>query len=447
MNSANVNIKDYERLLSIEQSLLKALRLDSEYWYISGMQVDMGDVPYFSSDPDVPTIVTDTSELPTLSLGNVLIDVSYKHGLRHVCPSCNGLMSVNKWIRNVFSNPPIFGMSTSIGVSVPQLHCSHCSGYPQVRCPLVVHNHTFTKLCKFDMLGALAVQTVSDTVRSCRVGRSVVEDVLKETVEDGKSRQDLSGVDTIFLDEIQSTHGQNYISMFADQEHRCICGTLGHDIQAVRDGTADMVARGLDPAKVKLVSADMSRAYKAGCAECFPKSKLVIDRFHILKGCNEAVDRARKRIVREMKADGVQPPGKVKYTVLYRRKNLDEKHSSRLEEIRVFAPKLALAFDLKEEFFEIFERCWNRQNARSAFFSWYNRVRGSGISELQEFSGHMIVRLNEILRCFDHAITNAVSEGMNNKYKKIKSAAYGFRKPENLIDMCMFRMGRLPIRI
>ena len=58
-----------------------------------------------------------------------------------------------------------------------------------------------------------------------------------------------------------------------------------------------------------------------------------------------------------------------------------------------------------------------------------------------------MVRFNEIQRCFEHRITNAVAEGLNNKYKKIKSAAYGFRRPENLIDMCLFRMGRLSIRI
>ena len=74
------------------------------------------------------------------------------------------------------------------------------------------------------------MQTVSDTMRSCRLGRSVVSDVLREAVEDGKGTQDLSGVDVLFVDEIQSTHGQNYITMFADQDHRCICGVLDHDI-------------------------------------------------------------------------------------------------------------------------------------------------------------------------------------------------------------------------
>lgn len=442
----SIDVKDYERYVSLETGILHALRLKPDEWIVVCVHTDMGDVPFFRDDGD-PTIVTDTSEISTLSLGSIVIDVSYRHDKRHVCQSCGDPMGVNKWVTNTYTNSPIFGMDCKISVSVPQLHCKRCPGYPQVRCPLVVRNHTFTKLCKSEMLGTLAVQNVADTARSCRVGRHIVADVLKEAVDEGMKTQDLSGVDTIFMDEIQSTHGQNYITMFADQDHRCICGVIGHDIQSVHAGTEAMISHRLDPEKIRLVSADMSRAYKTGASECFPNSTLVIDRFHILKGCNETIDRARKRIVRELKAEGAQPPGKVKYTVLYRRKNHDEKHRDRMEAIRVYAPELALAFDLKEEFFELFEISADRHQARSRFFSWYNRARSSGIPELIDFAGHMIKRLNEILRCFDHRITNAVSEGMNNKYKKIKSAAYGFRKPENLINMCMFRMGRLDIRI
>ena len=45
-----------------------------------------------------------------------------------------------------------------------------------------------------------------------------------------------------------------------------------------------------------------------------------------------------------------------------------------------------------------------------------------------DVSQRLLKRLNEILRWFDHKVTNAVSEGMNNTYKKIKSAAFGFMK-------------------
>ena len=99
-----------------------------------------------------------------------------------------------------------------------------------------------------------------------------------------------------------------------------------------------------------------------------------------------------------------------------------DKHKEHMVKIRLLNPELALAFNLKEEFFDIFEN-HNRTAVRSAFFSWYNQVRRSKIPEMISVSKHMLKRLNDILRWFDHKISNAVAEGLNSAYKKIKSAA------------------------
>lgn len=149
---------------------------------------------------------------------------------------------------------------------------------------------------------------------------------------------------------------------------------------------------------------------------------------------------------RELKSAGQVFSKGVKYTFLYRRKNHDEKHKTRMEEVKLYNKELALAFDLKKEFFELFS-CPDKMAARSAFFSWYNRCRGSHIKEMIDVSKRLLKRLNDILRYFDHRITNAVSEGMNSVYKRIKAAAYGYKKEENLINMCLFRKGNLRISI
>ena len=69
-----------------------------------------------------------------------------------------------------------------------------------------------------------------------------------------------------------------------------------------------------------------------------------------------------------MKANGSFLPAKIKYTVLYRRHNLQGKHLERMKEIHIHNPELALAFDLKEEFMEFLD-AKNRKEARSKFFS------------------------------------------------------------------------------
>lgn len=62
--------------------------------------------------------------------------------------------------------------------------------------------------------------------------------------------------------------------------------------------------------------------------------------------------------------------------------------------------------------------------ARFRFSFRCNSVRDSRIPEMVDVSKHWLKRLDDILRRFDHSVSNAVAEGMNNVYKKIESVAY-----------------------
>jgi len=434
-------------LSSDGEGILRIMRLDAKRWEFKGIRVDEGDLGLFDDgDPDRCVLETGTDGLKNVDRGSVVIHISCRHGLRHECEFCGKAMGVNKWVETEYHSSPVKGMRTSVRISVPQMICKGCGTCRKVRCPLIVENHTYTKLLKLDVLERLADNNVKDTAEACRIGTWIVYDILTDTVLDGIASQDLSGVRTLFIDEIQSTRGQNYVTMAADQDHRMVCGVKGHDIRSVHDVKDWLASKGCDVSKIEYVSADMSPAYKTGVAECFPNAKLIIDVFHLDKMVNEAADKTRKRTNRELKAAGIDYPKGVKYTILYRRKNHDDKHRARMEQVKLYNRELAVAFDLKEEFFELFS-CPDKKKARSAFFSWYNRCRGSHIPEMVDVSRRLIRRLNDILRYFDHRITNAVSEGMNSVYKRIKAAAYGYRNEDNLIHMCLFRKGDLTVRI
>lgn len=432
---------------SPKEAFISLMGLDTNRWEYQGMEIFRGDVKVFDdNDPDKPVLEVSTGELGDIDRGTAIVRISCKHGLRHVCDGCGRVMTVNKWVDTKYKSTPMMGMRTFVRISVPQMICKECGIFRKVRCPLIVENHTYTRLLKLDVLEKLHSNTVKSTAEACRIGPWVVYDILEETVQKGLEAQNLSNVTTLFIDEFQSTHGQHYVTMVADQNHKAICGVNGHDIGSVRDVKDWLESKGCDVNRIEYVSADMSTAYKSGVAECFPKAKLIIDVFHLDKMVNEATDKVRKRTNRELQSAGLNFPKRVKYTVLYRRKNHDEKHKARMEQVKLYNKELAFAFDLKEEFFELFS-CPDKNTARSAFFSWYNRCRGSRIEELIDVSRRMLRRLNDILRYFDHRITNAVSEGMNSVYKRIKAAAYGYKNETNLIHMCLFRKGELKISI
>lgn len=433
--------------LTAEAAFLKILRLDEHSWCCEGISVDLGQIPVFSDkDPDSPVVETTTDLLRSIDRGSVRIFVTMRSGLRHLCPHCKALASIKTYREHCYSSSSLSGMRTEVCIRVPQLFCPDCGCYTMVRCPLVVPNHSYTKLLKLDALALLSEETVSAASRGCGTGEGIIYDILDDTVEKGLDDQDLSGVHTLFIDEIQSTHGHNYITMVADQDHRMIAGVEGHDIASVEKVRDWMVSKGCDPSDIRYVSADMSVAYKSGVGTFFPNARIIIDHFHLIKAAGDTLDTVRKRTNNALRKEGKEYPKNVKYTVLHREGRQNDTHKGRMEQVRLLNPELALAFDLKEEFFRFFEEN-DERTARSAFFRWFNHVRGSKIPEMVDLSKRMMKRLNEILRWFSHRISNGVAEGLNNSYKKIKSAAYGYRNTQNLIDMCLFRKGRLKVSI
>jgi transposase len=66
-----------------------------------------------------------------------------------------------------------------------------------------------------------------------------------------------------------------------------------------------------------------------------------------------------------------------------------------------------------------------------------NSVETAKFSQEKNKSKSTILRwLDEVISYFDHRTTNGVVEGINNKIKLIKRAAYGFRNFENFQARC-----------
>lgn len=167
---------------------------------------------------------------------------------------------------------------------------------------------------KFQVTRTASRETIKATAETCGVNGWIVSDVIHRIIEEGKAKRNLSHVDTLFIDEIQSESGQNYVTMVADQNHTLISGVMGHDITSVHEVLDDIASCGCDSKRIAYVSADISRAYRAGVSECFPNAKLILDHFHVVRKVSEAMDAIRKRTNRELRKSGAEPPKRVRYT-------------------------------------------------------------------------------------------------------------------------------------
>ncbi len=256
-------------------------------------------------------------------------------------------------------------------------------------------------------------------------------------------------VTELYVDEIHfgvRDGKEVFITVFSDQNHDVLYLTDDHTKECMREMSDFLISHGRKPKDVKFMSMDMAKQFKAGAKEYFPKAKIILDRFHLMKNVNEALNNVRKRTYRELDEEKKEGIGKIMYTLLYNADNLPEKHEGRMKNIRMVLPELAVAYDLKEEFRLVFEHK-TRKGGKEAFEKWYGRVLESGIKELIKKAESMMERLDDILPWFTHRISNGGAEGLNNKIQKIKSDAYGFRHPKNFMDFIYFRKARIPISV
>ena len=182
--------------------------------------------------------------------------------------------------------------------------------------------------------------------------------------------------------------------------------------------------------EVRYFITDMNRVYKDLAFQYFPNATIVIDKFHVVRYATWALENVRKRVQKQML------PSKRKYfkrsrrLLLSHRENLNEESLLALEVMLSQSNDLAVAYHLKELFFD-FMKSSDRTEAgrRLKFF-----ILAAEASNLPEFNACLTMLRNwskYILNAFDCPYTNGYTEGTNNAIKVIKRNAFGYRNFRN----------------
>ncbi len=125
------------------------------------------------------------------------------------------------------------------------------------------------------------------------------------------------------------------------------------------------------------------------------------------------------------------------------RANLKRKQHQTLDEFMAINKPLQKAYLLKEDFAAFYE-CESREEAETFLKQWTRRCQQSSLYPFQALARRLNRWKDGILAYFDHPITNAVSEGINNKAKVLKRRSYGFHDFEYFILKLMSATDALP---
>ena len=103
----------------------------------------------------------------------------------------------------------------------------------------------------------------------------------------------------------------------------------------------------------------------------------------------------------------------------------NEGAKKQLQEALSINEPLAKAYYLKEEIMLVWAQP-DKKTARAWLYGWISRAIRSGNKHIIKAGMSMFNHREGILALYDHKITTAMVEGINNKIKVLKREAYGF---------------------
>jgi transposase len=224
------------------------------------------------------------------------------------------------------------------------------------------------------------------------------------------------------------------------------------EVLAVAGGRDEAAAREclekLAPAQrqqVQAYRADMSPAFHNGCRELLPNAKAVVDRFHVAKHFNGAIDGQRKKITRAYKAKLSKAERKAFRSLMwaFRRdpQELTPEEKQQLEALFQKLPRLRTLHEFRVRFQKIFDRGWGRRKAHRALVGLFLDMLDFS-PELDGFIKTFEHWQDEILNYFDARQTSGPVEGINNKARVILKRAYGLKSADSLWTRLILDLNR-----
>jgi transposase len=270
----------------------------------------------------------------------------------------------------------------------------------------------------------MSVKEVSDvTGLGWRTVKTADKNCIREQLKDIREQDPVM----IGVDEVAYEKGHKYLTVVRDVQKGIVIwvGTGRKEL------TMDLFYASLGREKTKGIKAvvmDMWDPYIASTRK-WTDAEIVFDKFHLAKKANECLDTIRRKEFKQADHDTRIDFKNKRFLILSREKNLPVDKKETLDQLLRQNQILYKAYLLKEQLLDIMDEK-NVETAMDRLGTWKQNVQESTLKEFQSLIKTMDHYLYGIQNYFKHRITNAGSEGFNNKINLVKRRAYGFRDIE-----------------
>ena len=228
------------------------------------------------------------------------------------------------------------------------------------------------------------------------------------------------------VDEVAWQKWHKYVTNVVDVEKRKII--WNH--QGRGKTTLDIFFRSLGKencGKIEAVACDGAKGYLSSIGHYAKNALIVLDHFHIKKYLNDAVDIVRKEELKKARQQNNAELSEIlhcnKRFILMQSKVTNKKQNL-LERLATLNERVYQTMLLKEQFLAIYT---DHPTAGKALKEWIITAIKSKVPAFVELGYKFFRKRHYFLNYFLCKITTAISEGINNKIKRLSRMAYGYR--------------------
>ncbi|NLG84791.1 MAG: ISL3 family transposase [Firmicutes bacterium] len=360
--------------------------------------------------------------------GELHMYIDFRKGSRFPCPVCGQGTKVHDTLEQTWRHLNFFQYKAFIHSRTPRADCP-ADGVRLVNVPWSRPGSEFTLL--FEALALVAQMPVAAVARIVDEHDTRLWRVVHHYVDMARAAEDHSQVRNIAIDETACLRGQRYIALFHDTDAgRVLYAVPGREAFTVGCFVKDLEAHHGKPGRIENVVCDMSAAFLYGVEAQFTNATIVIDKFHLMKLMNEALDEMRRQEQQE-----VEDLKHSRYIWLKNQSNLTAAQRRLFEDLSQRNLKTARAYRMKLALQEGYQSP-DRATAEEGLKRLYWWLVHSRLEPMKAMAVTIKGHWNAILNYFDHRRTTGALEAARNR-------ARGYRNVNNLITMVYPIAGKL----
>lgn len=367
----------------------------------------------------------------------------HKNGCR--CPDCGQrgkiicqTMEVREW-----KDLPVHGIQVILCYSPKEILCP-THGRVQEEIPWAEAFARISYRLEYAILRLAQQMTQKAAAELLRIPKSTFSDIIHSIITRKRSGHRVRDLTLMGVDEISYCKGHKYATIVYDLKRAKVvwvgAGKGGATLERFLTQKLSQYQRD----KVQFACCDMSQAYIDTIETWLKKTTLIVDRFHMVKALNEAMDEVRKEEWRRLSKSQRAAIKGIRWLLFRHSSNRSKGQSRVINQLRHGNNRIYRAWLLKDEFEHFWEYSYTG-SAENFLKKWSIRALKSRLEPLRKFVHTLRKHQKYILPYIETGLTNAKGEGINRILKIIKNRASGFRGLEAFSDMIYLTIGDVDI--